>query len=218
MFIELVDALRCLNPHEESWLVAAVERFEGRYIDRGSLGCPICRAEYRIESGVADFRGGATAHVTASVPGLAGTGDVADEILRVRALLDLSEPGGTIALAGSAAALAAQLEDAIDVTVLVINPDMSTEQRAGRSTLLVSDRVPLARASLRGVVIGADQATTPMLTGLAAALQVGSRLLAPVDATLPFGMEELARDDRQWVAMKRDALSAPVTLDRRRRS
>jgi len=218
MFIELVDALRCLNPHEESWLVAAVERFEGRYIDRGSLGCPICRAEYSIETGVADFRGGVTTPARASAPELAGTGDPADEILRVRALLDLSEPGGTIALAGSAAALAAPLEDAIDVTVLAINPGAATQQRAGRSTLLVSDRVPLARASLRGAVIGADQATTPMLTGLAAALQVGARLVAPVEATVPFGLEELASDDRQWVAMKRDAPSAPVTLDRRRRS
>jgi hypothetical protein len=119
----------------------------------------------------------------------------------VRALLALAEDGGTIALAGLAAVLAAPLEDAVDVNILVINPGEATERRAGRSTLLVSDRVPLARASLRGAVIGADQAITPMLTGLASALRIGGRLLAPASAHVPFGMEELARDARQWVAV-----------------
>jgi hypothetical protein len=67
MFIELVDALRCLHEHEESWLVAAVERFEGRYIDRGSLGCPVCRTQYRIDRGAADFRGTAAADAPPAV-------------------------------------------------------------------------------------------------------------------------------------------------------
>jgi hypothetical protein len=213
MFIELVDVLRCLRPHEESWLVAAVERFEGRYIDRGSLGCPICRAEYRIEHGVADFRvgdGGDAGNV-----GNVGDAGQVDDVLRVRALLDLSEPGGTIVLAGRSAALAAALEDEIDVNVLVVNPGDATVQRAGRSTLLTGDRVPLARGSLRGAVIAADQATAGILSGVASALRVGGRLVAPVGAVMPLGMEELARDARQWVAVKRDVLSAPVTLGRR---
>ena len=56
MFIELIDALRCVQPHEPTWLVASIERAEGRYIERGVLGCPICRAEYPVIDGVADFR------------------------------------------------------------------------------------------------------------------------------------------------------------------
>ena len=136
MFIELVDALRCLRPHEESWLVAAVERFEGRYIERGSLGCPICRAEYRIEHGAADFRAGDAGDV-GDVGGVGDAGDVGDvgevgdegpidDVLRVRALLDLSEPGGTIVLAGRSAALAAALEDEVDVNLLLLNPGDAT--------------------------------------------------------------------------------------------
>jgi hypothetical protein len=221
MFIELVDALRCLNEHDESWLVAAVVRFEGRYIDQGSLGCPVCRAEYRIERGAADFR----------APGAAGQAledsghlressailvDHAEEVLRIRALLDLSEAGGTIALAGQAAALASAIEDEADVNVLAVNPGAASEHRAGRSTLLVRDRIPLARGSLRGAVIGDDQASPAMLSGLASAIRVGGRLVAPAAAPVPFGMEELARDDRQWVAVKRDAASAPVQLGMRR--
>lgn len=221
MFIELVDTLRCLNDHEESWLVAAVVRFEGRYIDQGSLGCPVCRAEYHIERGAADFRGpGGSGQAPEDRGHLDESGrslvDQADEVLRIRALLDLSEAGGTIALAGQAAALASAIEDQADVNVLAVNPGAAAEHRAGRSTLLVRDRIPLARGSLRGAVIGEDQATPAMVSGLASALRVGGRLVAPVAAPLPFGVEELARDDRQWVAAKRDAVSAPVTLTVRR--
>lgn len=221
MFIELVDALRCLNDHEESWLVAAVTRFEGRYIDQGSLGCPVCRAEYHIERGAADFRGpGAAGQVLEESGHLRESRairvDHADEVLRIRALLDLSEAGGTIALAGQAAALASAIEDEADVNVLVVNPGAAAEHRAGRSTLLVRDAIPLARGSLRGAVIGEDQASPAMLSGLASALRVGGRLVAPAAVPVPFGMEELARDDRQWVAVKRDAASAPVQLGMRR--
>src|SRR6476620_4400515 len=56
MFIELVDALRCPNTHEESWLVASADRMEARHIVSGSLGCPICKSEFPIRDGVVDFR------------------------------------------------------------------------------------------------------------------------------------------------------------------
>lgn len=220
MFIELVDALRCLNEHEESWLVAAVERFEGRYIDSGSLGCPVCRAEYRIARGAVDFRSGG---LEAVVPDDSTTshvavryGDVADELLRVRALLNLQEHGGTVVFTGMSAVLAAALETETEVNALLINAGSAVEQRAGRSTLLVSDRVPLARASIRGAVAGEDQAGNAMLAGLASALRVGGRLVAPASSGVPPGLQELARDERQWVALKSEATSGLVTLGPRR--
>src|SRR5829696_1093046 len=56
MFIELVDTLRCPNPHEESWLVVSATTLEARHIREGVLGCPVCRAEYPVRGGIADFR------------------------------------------------------------------------------------------------------------------------------------------------------------------
>ena len=56
MFVELVDALRCVRPHEDAWLVAATRRTEHRHILDGVLGCPVCRTEYPVRDGVADFR------------------------------------------------------------------------------------------------------------------------------------------------------------------
>ena len=52
MFVELVDLLRCPRPHEDTWLVAAAEAMSGRHIVRGTLGCPVCEAEYPIRDGV----------------------------------------------------------------------------------------------------------------------------------------------------------------------
>ena len=48
MHSEMVDTLRCLSVHEESWLVAAADETEGRHIMRGLLGCPVCHARYPI--------------------------------------------------------------------------------------------------------------------------------------------------------------------------
>jgi hypothetical protein len=40
-------------------------------------------------------------------------------------------------------------------------------------------------------------------------------LVAPAHAPLPAGVRELARDEREWVAVKESAASAPVPLRRR---
>ncbi|HEY9229313.1 MAG TPA: hypothetical protein VIP11_21880, partial [Gemmatimonadaceae bacterium] len=55
MFIPLVDVLRCPVPHEETWLVASIDRAADRDIVEGMLGCPRCLAEYAIHEGVVLF-------------------------------------------------------------------------------------------------------------------------------------------------------------------
>jgi hypothetical protein len=139
-----------------------------------------------------------------------------DDVLRVRALLDLREHGGTIVLTGAAAALAAPLEDELDLHVLVVNPGSAMDLRAGRSTLLVDGRVPLARGSIRGAVAGADQAAGAILADLALALKAGGRLVGPASVPVPVGVQELARDDRQWVGVRSDVTSGLVTIGQRR--
>ncbi len=194
--------------------MAAVERFEGRFIDRGSLGCPVCHAQYRIERGAVDFRPpDAPRERTPPVIVEAPTGE---DILRARALLDLTGGGGTIVLTGAAAAFASRLEDETEVNVLLVNPAPALEQQAGRSTLLVDGRVPLAPGSVRGALIGDDQSSGAIIADLAHALRAGGRLVAPVDAPLPAGLDELARDGRQWVAEKRDSAPGLVTIGTRK--
>ena len=55
MFIEMIDLLRCVNAHEDTWLVASFSEVTNRIVTRGTLGCPVCSAEYPIQDGVADF-------------------------------------------------------------------------------------------------------------------------------------------------------------------
>src|SRR5947209_470348 len=116
MFIELIDKLRCPNPHELTWLVAAIESAEDRDVISATLGCPICHATYPIVRGIADFSGGAAIAHAGLEPA------TMEETMRLAALLDLATPGGFVALTGAWTALAPALHVTTDVHVLVIDP------------------------------------------------------------------------------------------------
>lgn len=199
MFIELIDSLRCLGEHKDTWLVAAMEKMDGRFVTTGSLGCPICGAKYAIVNGVADFRSdSANAHPFGEpVPLLTGAA-LEEQLLRVRALLDLGSDGGVVALTGHYCSIAPSLEAEMDIHTLLINPDRSDLQGHG-SVILTDDRVALARGSLRAAIAGLG-AGEGMIAGLANAIRPGGRLAAPAALPLPEGAQELARDSKEWVA------------------
>ena len=106
MFIELVDALRCLEPHDETWLVAAASGMDGRHLVEGVLGCPICRREYAVRHSTAWFSTRQPDATDRTLTTLAVDVDPA-QVTRTAALLDLSQPGGIVVLGGSWAAYAA---------------------------------------------------------------------------------------------------------------
>ncbi|MGQ0650634.1 MAG: hypothetical protein ACT4P7_24095 [Gemmatimonadaceae bacterium] len=203
MFIELVDALRCPNDHEDTWLVAAVEEFRGRYIARGSLGCPICHAQYRIENGEADFVGG----TRPANPARTSRPVSEDDLLRTRAFLNLVEPGGLVALVGSAAALATALAANSQNAVLLVNPSGAALE-PGVSTLWIAERLPMAAGSLRAAMVGDPDQSAAVVRSLVDALRTGARLVAPSAMPVPPGITELARDERQWVGAKTEVQSS----------
>lgn len=211
MFLELVDTLRCLEPHAETWLVATVDRREGRSIVDGRLGCPECRAEYPVRGGVADFtRGAAIAHPAARVP--------PDEasVMRAAALLDLRSEGGVILLGGRWAGLAPALASTFGVRALVVNAAGTHRIDDAVSALLVAGSFPLAVGSLRGVMLDADTSAPPMVASARDALRAGGRLVVPVRVAIPDGASELARDAESWVAERATVPSRPVPLTRAR--
>lgn len=211
MFIELVDTLRCLAPHADTWLVATVERLEHRHIIEGRLGCPECRAEYPVRRGIADFTRGeqvVRAH-EAAVPD-------ESELLRAGALLDLRSEGGTIVLGGRWSGLAAALAGTYGVQALVVNPPDAWATAAGASALLVTHGLPIAEGSVRGVLLDACTSGSPLLASAVRALRSGGRLIAPADAPLPDDATELVRDDSCWVAERAAIPSPPITLTRAR--
>jgi hypothetical protein len=220
MFIELVDSLRCLTPHEDGWLVVASSRMEDRHIVDGVLGCPICHAQYPIVNGVA-YLGAETpdpgdAHrddMLAAAAARPPHADAMDEALRLAALLGLTESGGTVMLAGGWSALAAPLRDVVDEQrLLLIDPVDALSALHGFSVVRTAGRVPLADASLRAAAVDERTSTPTMLAATVRALQSRGRLVADASAPVPADVTELARDDRHWVAERAAVASRPVQL------
>ena len=218
MFIELVDALRCLTAHDDSWLVAASRRMAGRSIVDGTLGCPVCRREYPVVGGVAYFgvdaeepsAGRDAAAVAAGVGG-------GDDALRLAALLGLDTPHGTVVLAGGWARLAPALRELTSVRCLLLDPLGSWAGRGdeGTSVIRAGGAVPLAAGAVRGVALDAATSAPGTVRAAARALVPGGRLVAPAAAEVPEGISALARDASVWVGERLAAPSAPVPIGRR---
>jgi hypothetical protein len=219
VFIELVDQLRCIQPHADSWLVASAERMSGRDVIEGALGCPVCRARYAVHDGVAYFADPPPAR---AAPGTAASAGAAggDEVMRAAALLGLGEPGGFVLLGGAWAALARPLAALAAVQVVVLNPPEPLAAGEGVNVVEApTGTLPLAASALRGAALGDAEAAAPELVArVVAALRPRARLVAPVWAATPGDVTELARDARHWVGERTGVTSAPVALGVARRT
>jgi hypothetical protein len=206
MHIELVDALRCVEPHEDSWLVASFDRMEGRTVVAGTLGCPVCGAEYPIVEGEAWFG----ARPGASMPAATPPPDDPEETMRLAALLGLVGTGGTVLLGGGWAALGAALVQLVQVRALLLDPPAGVVAGEGSGVVRTDGRVPIAAGALRGAAL--DEATAPLAPAVVGCLGPKGRLVAPAGVPLPPGVGALARDARHWVAEKQAAPSPLVPL------
>lgn len=209
MQLALVDLLRCPQRHEETVLIASIDRMSAGGIDQGTLACPICDTRYTIDRGGIVFspreRDRCWAAPAAGAPS-------SESVVRVAALLVLIEPGGVIVLGGAEAAVAAPLRDQIDVACVLLNPPGHV---AGWDSVtpIYADVLPLAPAVLRGAAL--DATTGSAAVDLVHALHGGARLVAPGTTPVPAGVRELARDAEVWVAEREVHVAAtPVTLRR----
>ena len=209
MHIELIDALRCPEPHEDSWLVGAFDRVIERDIIEGRLGCPVCGSTYEIRGGVVQFDASSESTVQA-MPSSVG----ADDALRLAAMLDLASPGGLVILEGAWAAAGAMLETFIDARLLVLNPAAGVAEQGRLSGVRSHRTIPVAPGSARGVALYRGPSIELLAPAAVRALRAGGRLVAPADSQVPPDVRELARDHRWWVA-ERVAPPALVTLGRR---
>jgi hypothetical protein len=207
VFLPLIDRLRCLNGHEETWLVASIDRAEERDVLEGTLGCPVCGAEYRIHDGVVTF-GEAVEVAADETPSPA-------EALRLAAALDLTDARMTAILHGSWGAHASILRGLSPAQMLLVNPPVGVTSGDGISIV----RAPVAPTAPGWAdAVAADRgASVAMAESLRAALRGGGRMLATIDAEMTAGFTELARDGDVWVAQldPTAAAVAPIGLSRR---
>jgi hypothetical protein len=207
MFIELVDSLRCLTPHEETWLVASVAEMSGRHIIDGTLGCPICRRSYPVREGVGIFT------ADGSAPRLTNAGVAAeDRVMRAAALLGLTDAGGIIALGDSWVDCADALAELGPAHVVTLNVAATDASPQTVSSIVVDRALPFGSGALRGVALGRETATSALLSNAAERLRSRGRLVAPADVAAPEDVTELARDAEDWVAERAVIASPPVVL------
>lgn len=206
MFVELLDRIRCPHEHEDSPLVMTASVTDARYIIEGTLGCPVCHAEYRVHEGLMEMEG--------HFPNFMLTMDAFshEKTVRAAALLGLDERGGLY--------LVDVMGQYSVGSYLVMSPDskfvamsvMSRVQNAVMSIRGRPDALPFAAGSMRGIAL--DWEVSPSLMRSAVkALAPGGRLVAGADTDVPNGVELLARDDHEWVA---ERVATPVLNEIRR--
>lgn len=210
MFIELVDALRCPVPHEESWLVASATHTEARHIVEGLLGCPVCRAEYPVHRGVVDFRRSTPNDASPPPVPLADR----EQATRLAAFLNLSDSLGFAVLIGAWCAQASVLREIVETPLVLVDPPPGVEGEPGVSVIRCDGALPLAVGAARGVAM--DDAGPARAASAVRATRVAGRLVAPVTVPRPDGVRELARDAELWVGEKEPAASPLITLHVRR--
>jgi len=187
MHIELIDLLRCPNDHEETWLVAALNAVEDRFVIKARLGCPVCGASYVISSGIADLR---SHREDRPAPDDRPAHPDPDAVIRISALLNLTRPGALAILEGAYAAPANQIGEMTQCRIMALNSSGAIADTELTASVLSGSRIPFAAASADGLALE----DLKFLDDAARVLRPGGRLLIPARAALPAGITEVARD------------------------
>jgi hypothetical protein len=216
MYLELVDALRCLRPHQPTALVASVERVVDRDVITGTLGCPLCDARYPIVEGAVVFD--PACRPPDWLPAAGPPAGAAETATRVAALLDLTDANGVVLLHGSWADAADAVSRIAPVAMVLLNPTGRTRADGARG-LLYAPVAPLAPGAVRAAAIDGP-ADPALVESVVRAVRPGGRLMGPAGVAVPVGVRELARDADGWVGERLAAAPAtpegpPVTLRRR---
>jgi len=213
MHIEFIDLLRCPRPHEETWLVAALHRMDGRQVVEAKLSCPVCGAEFFIRDSVAIFPGEESGDAAIIHYRSGGLSAVQDAAMRIAAFLNLTDPGKLVLLAGELATASELVGALADARVISLNPPVRAQAtRSDRvAEVRAPSRLPLAAKSLDGIALDESHSTPEMLAEAAKLLRPRGRLLAGARAELSPEFRELARDPDHVVA---EYVGELVTLKR----
>jgi uncharacterized protein YbaR (Trm112 family) len=201
--IELTEMLRCPEPHREEMLVLSTGEVKYRMVRSGLIGCPVCHKEYPISRGIVNFRRSneRVSKEAYTPPSPLPSADAA----KLQALLELSGPGGYVVLVGAAARQAPRLSGLMEgIHFVGINPPPDMDEQPTLSLVYATEKVPLRSSVARGVVVGADLATSPWLVEAHRVLLRGRRFVVEnEEPELPIGLVKLAAENGLWVGEKR---------------
>jgi len=204
MFIELLDLLRCPKPHDDTWLVASFRTVSNRFVETGTLGCPVCSAQYPIVDGIADFSGGVTS--LSCEQSRSDAGHSREELAtRAGAFLDATEPGAVVVLGGVWAYAAEELSSLSEARVLALNPEPGVKETATVGLVRVAAEIPLAADSCLGVAVDA-WFNSAIVEAAVRVVRPGGRIVGPGAIPPPAELAVLAQDAEYWVARKTPSL------------
>lgn len=203
MHIELTEMLRCPENHREEILVLSTGEIRDRMVRSGLMGCPVCHKEYPIARGIVNFRRSKERVLKDAYvpPSPLPSADAS----KLQALLELSGPGGYVVLVGSAVRHAATLGTLMTgIHFVGVNAPAEMEEQPVLSLLYANEQIPMRSAIARGVVVGADLATSPWLVEAHRVLLRGRRFVVEnEEPELPIGLQKLAAEGGLWVGEKR---------------
>ena len=200
MFIELIDLLRCIRPHDETWLVASFNKMSHRFVEEANLGCPSCSTEYWIRGGVADFSGEVILP-ECEEERKAASHRREELATRAGAYLEATEPGATVVLGGLWAYAAQELSDLAEIRVIAINAPSEVKESETVGLVRVGSEIPLAAGSVLGVAVDAWFPAN-IVESAVRVVRPGGRIVGPTAMKAPSELSILAHDDRYWIAQK----------------
>jgi hypothetical protein len=212
VFIELIDLLRCINAHEDTWLVASFKTVSNRFVLEASLGCPACSAQYSIKRGIADFTAGMT--LPSWEAKRAAASHSREELAtRAGAFLAATEPGATVVLGGVWAYAAQELSEMAETRVIALNASDEVRESATVGLVRVGSEMPVAPGSVMGIALDA-WFPAKLVDSAVKAVRPGGRIVGPTAIPAPPDLIVLAHDDDYWVAQKAPEV---ITLSRANR-
>jgi uncharacterized protein YbaR (Trm112 family) len=209
MHLDLVDVLRCQQPHDGGWLVCAAVKVRGRELLDGWLSCPICEAQYPIRDGLVTYGPFDRAAHVAPEPSEA-------DVLQLAAALELTRPGLLVALAGRWAAFAGALQALVPTRFVLVNGPSADGlmEPAVIASLAGARGLPLPTGQLHAIALDEGHLADAPLADAMRTLSAGGRLVLPPGGDFPDGVEALAEDARLRVGVRGALSSRPVPLRR----
>jgi uncharacterized protein YbaR (Trm112 family) len=153
MHLLLTDRLCCPRCGPDFGLILLADRIDDRRVFEGRFGCANCRDAFPVDAGFGDLRPPPRERMGEAPPGLDDASE--EDVVRLGALLGVTEGQGHVALLGGTLDHAAPLADLLDgVEIVAVGEGLrGALERAGVSRLMVGARLPFFSRSLRAVAL-----------------------------------------------------------------
>ncbi|MFH1764711.1 MAG: hypothetical protein ABIF09_11010 [Gemmatimonadota bacterium] len=216
----MTDRIICPRCGPDFRLILLAHLVRDRRVLEGDLGCSNCRETYPVRGGFGDLRIPPRVPIPAPSADREGMSVDSEEILRVAALLGVTEGPGTLLIRGPAARFSKGLAELIGgVEVVGLEFDLIGAQESEGVSRMVSDaRIPFISNSFRGILLSGEVGEREVEEAARVVVPAGRVVVMDVtlDAGYPMealGLKVMLQEEGVLVAQAERTRSLPlVTL------